>query len=117
MAEAAATYRFGVFEFDARTLDLSREGRPIRLQPQPAQVLLTLVANAGRIVSRDELRQAVWRDDTYVDFDRGLNFCIAQIRSALGDDAGAPRYIRTIPKKGYEFVCPVDADSRGDRGG
>jgi|SRR5579862_1011335 len=100
-------YRFGVFALDARTLDLSREGRPVRLQPQPAQVLLTLVANAGRTVTRDELRQAVWKDDTFVDFDRGLNFCIAQIRSALGDDAAAPRYIRTAPKKGYEFVCPV----------
>src|SRR5258707_6767427 len=110
-------YRFGVFHFDADGLELSRDGRPVRLQPQPAQVLLTLLANAGRTVSREELRQAVWRDDTFVDFDRGLNFCIAQIRSALGDDAGTPRYIRTIPKRGYEFVCPIYADSRGDRGG
>jgi len=102
------SYRFGVFEFDAGNLDLSREGRPVRLQPQPAQVLLTLVANAGRIVSREELRQAVWRDDTFVDFDRGLNFCIAQIRAALDDDAASPRYIRTIPKKGYEFICPLN---------
>jgi DNA-binding winged helix-turn-helix (wHTH) protein/TolB-like protein len=108
-------YRFGVFHFDADCLELSRDGRPVRLQPQPAQVLLTLLANAGRTVSREELRQAVWQDDTYVDFDRGLNFCIAQIRGALGDDAGTPRYIRTIPKRGYEFVCPVEP--RGHRGG
>jgi DNA-binding winged helix-turn-helix (wHTH) protein/TolB-like protein len=105
----AATYRFGVFEFEARNLDLSREGRPVRLQPQPAQVLLTLLANAGRTVTREELRQAVWKDDTFVDFDRGLNFCIAQIRSALDDDAAAPRFIRTVPKKGYEFIAPVES--------
>ena len=102
------SYRFGVFELDATTLELTRDGRPVRLQPQPAQVLAALVASAGRIVSRDELRQAVWRDDTFVDFDRGLNFCIAQIRAALDDDAASPRYIRTVPKKGYEFVCPLN---------
>jgi len=100
--------RFGVFTFDPGTLELTRDGRPVRLQPQPAQVLAALVANAGRLVSREELRQAVWRDDTFVDFDRGLNFCIAQIRAALDDDAASPRYVRTIPKKGYEFVCPVN---------
>ncbi|HMD33734.1 MAG TPA: winged helix-turn-helix domain-containing protein [Vicinamibacterales bacterium] len=106
------TYRFGVFEFDADRLELSRDGRPVRLQPQPAQVLLTLVANAGRIVTREELRRAVWKDDTFVDFDRGLNFCIAQIRTALGDDAASPRYIRTAPKRGYEFLRLVDDGQR-----
>ena len=75
-------------------------------------MLLTLVANAGRTVTREELRQAVWRDDTFVDFDRGLNFCIAQIRAALGDDAAAPRYVRTVPKRGYEFVCPIENGQR-----
>src|SRR5204863_167876 len=73
-APIGGTYRFGVFEFDADRLELSRGGRPVRLQPQPAQVLLTRVANAGRIVTREELRRAVWKDDTFVDFDRGLNF-------------------------------------------
>ena len=100
-------YFFGVFQLDADSLELSRDGRPVRLQRQPAQVLLTLVANAGRTVSREELRQAVWKRDTFVDFDRGLNFCIAQIRGALGDDAAAPRYVRTVPRRGYEFICPV----------
>jgi DNA-binding winged helix-turn-helix (wHTH) protein/TolB-like protein len=107
-----SSFRFGVFELDAERLELSREGRPVRLQPQPAQVLSALVANAGRTVSREELRQAVWKDDTFVDFDRGLNFCIAQIRAALGDDAAAPRYIRTVPKRGYEFVCPIELGQR-----
>ena len=107
-----SSYRFGVFELDAERLELSRDGRPVRLQPQPAQVLLALVASAGRTVTREELRQAVWKDDTFVDFDRGLNFCIAQIRGALGDDAASPRYIRTVPKRGYEFVCPIENGQR-----
>jgi DNA-binding winged helix-turn-helix (wHTH) protein/TolB-like protein len=102
------TYRFGVFRFDAQTLELQREGQTVRLQRQPAQVLAMLVAHAGRLVTRDELCHAVWGTDTFVDFDRGLNFCVAQIRTALSDDANTPRYVRTVPKKGYEFVCPVE---------
>jgi len=102
--------RFGVFAFDRGQLTLTREGRPVRLQPQPALVLAALLDATGRLVTRDELRQAVWRDETFVDFDRGLNFCIAQIRSALGDDATAPRYVKTVPKRGYEFICPVERD-------
>ena len=109
--ERPATYRFGVFRFDAGRLELQRDGRSVRLQRQPAQVLALLVERAGQLVTRDELRHAVWGDDTFVDFDRGLNFCIAQIRTALGDDAGTPRYVRTTPKKGYEFICPVSADA------
>jgi DNA-binding winged helix-turn-helix (wHTH) protein/TolB-like protein len=110
----ARSYRFGVFSFDADRLELTRDDRPIRLQPQPAQVLATLLAGAGRVVTRDELRHAVWRDDTFVDFERGLNFCVARIRVALGDDAASPRYIRTSPKKGYEFICPTTAVERAD---
>src|SRR5262249_47170263 len=101
------SYRFGVFLFDAARLELTRDGRPVPLQPQPAKVLAALLDRPGQPVTRDELRRAVWPDDTFVDFDRGLNFCIAQIRTALGDDAGTPRYIRTLPKKGYEFICPL----------
>jgi DNA-binding winged helix-turn-helix (wHTH) protein/TolB-like protein len=108
VAGTGRTYRFGVFLFDAGRLELSRDGRPIRLQPQPAQVLATLLASAGRLVTRDELRRAVWANDTFVDFDRGLNFCVAQIRTTLGDDAAVPRYVRTLPKKGYEFIYPVE---------
>src|SRR6184192_413916 len=79
--------RFGMFEFDPASGELRREGTLVRLQPQPAQVLAYLVARPGEVVTRDALRDAVWGDDTFVDFDRGLNFCIAQIRSALGDAA------------------------------
>jgi DNA-binding winged helix-turn-helix (wHTH) protein/TolB-like protein len=101
-------YRFGVFRFDAEQLELQRDGQSVRLQRQPAQVLAMLLNNAGAVVTRDALRQAVWGNDTFVDFDRGLNFCIAQIRTALKDDAGTPRYVQTIPKKGYQFICPVE---------
>jgi DNA-binding winged helix-turn-helix (wHTH) protein/TolB-like protein len=98
---------FGLFNFDPATGELRREGRPVRLQPQPAKVLAVLVERAGDTVSRDELRQIVWPEGTFVDFERGLNFCIAQIRSALGDSADSPRFIETIPRRGYRFVAPV----------
>jgi DNA-binding winged helix-turn-helix (wHTH) protein/TolB-like protein len=104
-------YRFGVFVFDPGRLELTRDGRSVRLQPQPAQVLAELLARAGQLVTRDELQRAVWRDDTFVDFERGLNFCIGQIRAALNDEAGTPRYIRTVPKRGYEFICPVESSA------
>jgi len=101
-------YRFGVFAFDASQLELRRLGQPVRLQPQPARALALLLEQAGRVVPRENFQKAVWGTETFVDFDRGLNFCIAQIRTALGDDAAVPRYIRTVPKKGYEFICPLE---------
>jgi DNA-binding winged helix-turn-helix (wHTH) protein/TolB-like protein len=104
---AAQKFRFGLFEFDATTSELRREGTPVRLQSQPSQVLGTLLEHADHVVSRDELRQAVWHGDTFVDFERGLNFCIAQIRAALNDNAADSRFIRTIPKRGYQFIAPV----------
>lgn len=106
MADRGAV-RFGIFEFDPATRELRREGSPVRLQGQPAQVLAVLLSRAGEVVTREELRQAVWGSETFVDFERGLNFCIAQIRSALGDSADSPRFIRTLPKRGYQFIAPV----------
>jgi len=104
-----ARLRFGAFEFDSATRDLRRDGLQVRLQAQPAQVLAVLLARAGEVVTREELRQAVWGAGTFVDFERGLNFCVAQIRSALGDSADAPRFVRTLPKRGYQFIAPVAA--------
>jgi DNA-binding winged helix-turn-helix (wHTH) protein/TolB-like protein len=98
---------FGVFEFDPRAGTLSREGIPVRLQPQPARVLAILVDQAGAVVTRESLRQQIWADGTFVDFERGLNFCIAQIRGALGDSAESPRFIETLPRRGYRFIAPV----------
>jgi DNA-binding winged helix-turn-helix (wHTH) protein/TolB-like protein len=99
--------RFGLFDFDARSGTLTRDGVPVRLQPQPARVLALLINRAGDVVTRDELRATVWGEATFVDFERGLNFCIAQIRSALGDSAESPRYIETLPRRGYRFIAPV----------
>lgn len=83
----------------------------IRLQAQPAMVLSHLLAYAGEIVSREELHHAICGDDTFVDFERGLNVCIAQIRSALSDESTSPRFIRTVPRRGYQFIHPVEAIS------
>jgi len=102
-----STITFGMFAFDPDSGVLTREGRPVRLQPQPARVLGILVAHAGDVVARETLRQQVWADGTFVDFERGLNFCIAQIRSALGDSADSPRFIETLPRRGYRFIAPV----------
>ncbi len=106
-------FRFGLFEFDSATQELWREGVLVRLQAQPAQVLGMLVDHAGQVVSREELRQAVWGADTFVDFERGLNFCISQVRSALKDDSTEPRFIRTVPKQGYQFIAPIERLSDG----
>src|SRR5882757_7915619 len=102
-------FRFGIFEFDAASRELRRDGMLLRLQSQPAQVLSCLIVKSGEVVSRESLCEAVWGSETFVDFERGLNFCIAQIRSALGDDSASPRFVRTIPKRGYQFIAPVSA--------
>ena len=99
--------RFGPFSFEPASGELRKQGVPLRLQPQPARVLAILVTRAGQVVPRDDLRQQIWPEGTYVDFERGLNFCIAQIRSALGDTASSPRYVETLPKRGYRFIAPV----------
>jgi DNA-binding winged helix-turn-helix (wHTH) protein/TolB-like protein len=80
----------------------------VRLQAEPAKVLSHLVTHAGEIVSREDLHDAVWGEQTFVDFERGLNVCIAEIRSALGDESTSPKFIRTIPRRGYQFIYPVE---------
>src|SRR5438270_5014594 len=102
-------YCFGLFEFDDSQLVLRREQTTVRLQSQPARVLACLINNRERVVSRDELRRSLWGDSTFVDFNGGLNFCIAQVRSVLGDDPSNPRFVRTVPKLGYQFIAPARA--------
>jgi DNA-binding winged helix-turn-helix (wHTH) protein/TolB-like protein len=104
-------FRFGLFEFDGGACELRREGVLVHLQSQPAQVLACLIERANQVVSRDDLRKAVWGDGTFVDFDGGLNFCISQIRSALQDNSAQPLFIRTVPKSGYQFIAPVQCIS------
>jgi len=100
-------FRFGLFTLDAERGELRREGVLVRLQAQPMQVLAYLVEHAGQVASREELRKATWGETTFVDFDAGLNFCVSQIRTALQDDSAQPRYIRTVPKSGYQFIAPA----------
>jgi DNA-binding winged helix-turn-helix (wHTH) protein/TolB-like protein len=107
--------KFGEFEFDAVTGELRRRGQPVRLQAQPARVLAMLVEHAGQVVTRDALRELLWGGDTFVDFDKGLNFAIAQVRTALGDSADAPSFVRTLPKRGYQFIAPIEVADDANR--
>jgi DNA-binding winged helix-turn-helix (wHTH) protein len=104
---ASSVYRFGVFELDGRTGELRRDGVKLKLQDQLFQVLLRLLGRPGEIVSRDELRSALWSDDTFVDFDTGLNTTIKRLRETLGDSADNPIFIETVPRRGYRFIAPV----------
>ena len=102
-------FRFGEFEFDSETRMLTHRGREVRLQNQPAALLGILLARKHQTVSREDLRLAIWGNDTHVDFEKGLNFCIGQVRAALRDDASRPVYIQTMPRQGYRFIAPVEA--------
>jgi len=103
-------FRFGQFELDAETRELRRAGLRLRIQPQPLTVLMVLVCRAGQIVTREELRRELWGNETFVDFEQGLSYCIRQIRAVLGDEAQNPRFIETIPRRGYRFTAPVRSD-------
>ena len=100
-------YRFGPFELDARAAELRREGAVVSLQPQPAGILGLLVRRAGELVTREEIQAVIW-PDRVVDYEQGLNYAIRQIRAALGDDAETPRFVETLPRRGYRFVAPVE---------
>jgi len=100
--------RFGAFELDLRAGELHRNGLKIKLQEQPFQVLAMLLRHPGEAVTREELQKTVWPADTFVDFDRGLNKTINKIREALGDSADNPRFVETLPRRGYRFIAAVD---------
>lgn len=106
-AEPQRVYRFGVFEADVACGELRRNGSKVRLQEQPFQVLIALLERSGEVVTREELRQRLWPADTFVDFDHSLNTAINKVRDALGDGAVNPRFLETIPKKGYRFIAAV----------
>jgi DNA-binding winged helix-turn-helix (wHTH) protein/tetratricopeptide (TPR) repeat protein len=105
--DAGRLVRFGTFELDLDAGILHRHGRRVPLQEQPARILAVLVSRPGDVVTREELRQLVWTDDTFVEFDASLNAAITKIRRALGDSASAPRFIETVPKRGYRFLADV----------
>ena len=99
--------RFGVFEADLKTGELRRNGSKVSLQGQPFQVCAILLEHSGELVTREELRQRVWPEDTFVDFDHALNTAITKIRAVLGDEAANPRFVETLPRRGYRFIAPV----------
>ena len=103
----AQIIRFDRYQADMRSGELRRDGRKIRLQPQPFQLLALLLRNAGRIVSREELRRELWTEDTFVDFDHRLAAAMNKMREALNDSAEKPRYIETLPKRGYRFIGKI----------
>jgi len=105
--QSAALYRFGVFEFDLRAAELRKNGVKLKLQDQPYQVLLKLLEHPGEIVSREELRSTLWHEDTFVDFETGLNTAIKRLRETLGDSADNPTFIETVPRRGYRFIARV----------
>jgi len=105
------TYAFGTFRFDTESATLMRSDRLVPLERQPARALALLLARAGQVVTRDELRAHLWGEETHVDFDRGLAYCVSQLRSALGDSADSPRFIQTLPRRGYTFIAPVRGDA------
>src|SRR6516225_8705487 len=100
---------FGTFELHTESGELRQRGDLVKLAPQPLKVLELLVRRSGEVLTRNQIREHVWCGDTFVDFEQGLNFCIRQIREALGDHADAPRFIETLPRRGYRFLMPVTA--------
>ena len=107
MSDSAPILRFDVFELDTAAGELRRRGDRVKLPPQPFRVLELLVRRGGEVLTRADIRERIW-SDSFVDFEQGLNFCIRQIREALGDTAEAPRFIETLPRRGYRFLLPVD---------
>ena len=108
------TFRFGVFEMEEETGELRKEGNAqARLREQAARILLMLLERPRELVTREELRERLWASDTFVDFDHGLNTAVNQLRNALGDEAANPRFIQTLPRKGYRFIAPVEIAGGG----
>jgi TolB-like protein/DNA-binding winged helix-turn-helix (wHTH) protein/Tfp pilus assembly protein PilF len=99
--------RFGVFEVDLRSGELRKKGTRIRLQGQPYMLLITLLKQPGELVTREELRSALWPEDTFVDFDHSLGTAVNKLREVLGDSASNPRFVETAPRRGYRFIAPV----------
>lgn len=109
-----AVLRFGAFELDLDAERLLKHGRQVRLQPQPFRLLRLLTAQPGRLVTREEIQASLWTNDTFVDFEQGVNFAVKQVREALGDRAENSIYVETVPKRGYRFLAPVLVPGRDE---
>src|SRR5450432_4672499 len=101
-------YKFGEFEADLRAAELRKRGHRLKTQMQPFQILVALLERPGDVVTREEMRLRLWPEDTFVDFDHGLNTAVAKLREALGDSAASPKYVETIAKRGYRFLAEVE---------
>ena len=108
METAPKIIRFGLFELDTAAGELRKRGLKIRLADQPLQILLLLLECPGEVVSREAVRQRLWPAETFVDFDAGLNTAIKKLRDALGDPAENPRFVETLPRRGYRFIAPIE---------
>src|SRR5580704_11456752 len=107
LAPIGTRYRFGPFELNTGEESLARNGTRVKVQDLPYRLLAMLVERPGEIVTRDEVRQRLWPDNTFVEFDNSLGVAIRKVRDALNDDVEAPRYVETVPRRGYRFVSPV----------
>src|ERR1700720_4120544 len=110
--------RFGTYQVSPQSGELRKAGLRIRVQQQPMKLLEILLEHPGEVVTREELRSRIWADENFGDFDQAVNIAIAKLRNALGDSAESPRYIETLPKRGYRFIAEVsvvDADARRKR--
>jgi Tol biopolymer transport system component/DNA-binding winged helix-turn-helix (wHTH) protein len=116
-SSSARVVRFGVFELDLHAGELRKAGVRLPLQGQPLEVLAALVECPGQLVTRDQLRQRLWPGDTFVDFDHGLSAAVNRLREVLGDSAGSPRFVETLPRRGYRFIAPVTWDGDHSTGG
>src|SRR5262249_55678631 len=112
-AARARQVRFGPFDVDLRSGQLRKHGIRLKLQEQPFQLLAVLLEHPGELITREELRQKLWSADTFVDFDTGLNNAVKRLRDVLGDSAEQPRYVETLPRRGYRFIGVVE-NGNGD---
>ena len=107
-ARVREVVRFGVFELDAAARELRKNGLKIRLPEQPFRVLALLLDSPGEVVTREEIRWQLWSGETFVDYNHGINAAVKKLRRALGDSAEAPRYVETVPRRGYRLIVPVE---------
>jgi DNA-binding winged helix-turn-helix (wHTH) protein len=105
--QAPAIYKFGPFEVNPSAGEILKQGKRVKLQDQPFRLLITLLENPGRVVTREEIQGRIWHGNTFVDFDSGLRVAVRKLREALGDDAERPQFVETIPKRGYRLLVPV----------
>jgi DNA-binding winged helix-turn-helix (wHTH) protein len=112
LQNSRAAIRFDDFELDLHSGELRKSGVKIKLQAQPFQILQALLERPGEVVTRDELQKRIWPSETFVDFEQGLNNAVQRIRQALGDMAETPRFVETLPRKGYRFIGAVESKRR-----